>query len=74
MSIRVREWLKLMGLFHLTNHEERVEIDKEIERRTGRYCDNAIDKGLINKREFENIVNLILKRRRKRGKEAQIIV
>ena len=43
MSIRVREWLRLMGLFGLTSHQDRVEIDREIERRTGVYCDEAID-------------------------------
>lgn len=74
MSIRVREWLRLMGLFSLTTHEDRVEIDREIERRTGVYCDDAIDRGLISKREFEEIVNSILKRRKKRTKEAPMVV
>jgi len=74
MSIRVREWLRLMDLLHLTTHEDRVEIDREIERRTGVYCDDAIDRGLISKREFEEIVHSILKRRKKRTKEAPIVV
>ena len=74
MSIRVREWLRLMGLFHLTTHEDRVEIDREIERRTGVYCDDAIDRGLISKREFEEIVHSILKRKKKRIKEAPMVV
>jgi len=74
MSIRVREWLKLMGLFHLTAHEDRVEIDREIERRTGVYCDDAIDSGLISKHEFEEIVYAILKRRKKKIEETSMIV
>ena len=74
MSIRVREWLRLMGLFGLTSHEDRVEIDREIERRTGVYCDDAIDKGLISKREFEELVQLILKRKKKRIKEVHAVV
>ena len=74
MSIRVREWLRLMGLLSLTSHEDRVEIDGEIERRTGVYCDDAIDRGLISKGEFEELVQLILKRRKKRIKEAHAVV
>ena len=74
MSIRVREWLRLMGLFGLTSHEDRVEIDGEIERRTGVYCDDAIDGGLISKREFEEIVYSILKRKKKRIKERPMVV
>lgn len=74
MSIMVREWLMLMGLFPLTNHEDRVEIDREIERRTGVYCDDAIEKGLISKREFEEIVRSILKREKKRIKEHAMVV
>ena len=74
MSIRVREWLRLMGLLHLTTHEDRVEIDRAIERRTGGYCDDAIDRGLISKREFEEIVRAILKRRKKRSKEVPMVI
>jgi len=54
-----------MGLLGLTSHEDRVEIDREIERRTGVYCDDAIDMGLISKREFEEIVRSILKGKKK---------
>ena len=74
MSIRVREWLRLMGLFGLTSHEDRVEIDREIERRTEVYCDDAIDRGLISKREFEEIVRLILKRKKKHIKATPMVV
>ncbi len=35
LSARVREWLNLLGLHNLTNHEDRLEIDREIERRRG---------------------------------------
>jgi hypothetical protein len=40
MSIKVREWLRKLGIE--TIHQERQEIDREIERRTGRYCDDGI--------------------------------
>ena len=64
----------LMGLFGLTSHQDRVEIDREIERRTGVYCDDAIDRGLISKREFEEIVQSILKRKKKPIKERPMVV
>ena len=63
-----------MGLFGLTSHQDRVEIDREIERRTGVYCDDAIDRGLISKREFEEIVQSILKRKKKPIKERPMVV
>lgn len=63
-----------MGLLGLTTHEDRVEIDREIEMRTGVYCDDAIEKGLITRREFEEIVRSILKRKKKRVKEAHVVV
>lgn len=65
MSERVREWLNLLGLHNLTNHEDRLEIDREIERRTGVECDEAIDSGLISSREFEEIVMYVVKRKKK---------
>jgi len=61
MSIKVREWLRRLGIE--TSHEEREEIDREIERRTGRYCDDGI--ALISEAEFLAIVNSVRRRRRK---------
>jgi len=73
MSVKVREWLKRMGLLHLTTHADRVAIDKEIESRTGIYCDDAVDKGLISKGEFEKIVRSILDRKKKRIETAPLV-
>ncbi len=61
MSIKVREWLRRLGID--TTHEERGEIDREIERRTGRYCDTGIE--MLSEAEFLAIVNSV---RRRRGK------
>ena len=58
---KVREWLRRLGIE--TTHEEREEIDREIERRTGRYCDNGI--ALLSEAEFLTIVDSV---RRRRGK------
>jgi hypothetical protein len=65
MSRLVREWLMNLGLFYETTHEDRLEIDKEIERRTGVNCDEALIKGLISINEFLDIVNTILKKKKK---------
>jgi hypothetical protein len=73
MSVKVREWLKRMGLLPLTTHEDRVAIDKEIESRTGIYCDDAIDKRLINEDEFEKIVRLILDSKKRRKETAPMV-
>ena len=73
MSVRVRKWLKLMGLLHLTTHDDRVAIDNMIESKTGIYCDNAIDKGLVSMDEFEKIVHSILDRKKKSKETAPIV-
>ncbi|MGC8932281.1 MAG: hypothetical protein ACP5KE_05320 [Candidatus Methanodesulfokora sp.] len=73
MSRMVRLLLREMRLYDMTTHEDRLEIDREIERRTGLSCDEAIEMGLISRDEFLAIVNEIL-RRRKRGKEVELYV
>ena len=69
MSQKVREWLMLLQLFDQTTHEDRVEIDLEIERRTGINCDDAITGQLISEQEFREIVATILNRKKKKKKE-----
>ena len=67
MSKLVREWLARLGLLPLTTHEDRLEIDREIEIRTGLYCDDAIAMGLISEEEFIEIVKKVLARKKKRS-------
>ena len=69
MSQKVREWLILLQLFDQTTHEDRVEIDREIERRTRVYCDDTITRHLISEQMFREIVATILNRKRKKRKE-----
>ena len=69
MSRKVREWLVRLDLYVQTTHEDRVEIDKEIERRTGVYCDDALERGLISEQEFRDIVSKILNRKKKKKEE-----
>ncbi|RSN75788.1 hypothetical protein [Candidatus Methanodesulfokora washburnensis] len=73
MSRMVRSLLRMMGLYELTDHEDRLEIDREIERRTGVSCDEAIEMGLIGRDEFLSIVQEIL-RRKKGRKEVELYI
>jgi hypothetical protein len=68
MSIKVREWLRRLGIE--TTHEEREEIDREIERRTGRYCDTGVE--LLSEAEFLGIVEFVRRRRKRTTAEALI--
>ena len=68
MSIKVREWLRRLGIE--TTHEEREEIDREIERRTGRYCDSGVE--LLSEAEFLAIVESIRRKRKKTAAEALV--
>lgn len=72
MSRRVREWLHKLNLLWKTTSENRTEIDREIERRTGVNCDEAIARNLVSETEFLEIVNMILGR--KKRKEAELMV
>lgn len=55
MSIRVKTRLDRLQL--TTTHENRVEIDREIESRTGLYCDKGIDQ--ISDDELRQIVEAV---------------
>ena len=70
LSQKVRERLMLLQLFDQTTHEDRLEIDREIERRTGINCDDAISRRLISEQEFQEIVATILNREKRKRKEA----
>ncbi len=74
MSRKVREWLRELELYERTTHQDRVDIDMEIERRTGKYCDHAIEEKRITEKEFREIVELILKRKKKKKQEAVMVV
>lgn len=63
MSIKVREWLRRLGIE--TTHLEREEIDREIERRTGRYCDIGVE--LLSEAEFLSIVESVRRKRKKKA-------
>ena len=65
VSIKVREWLRRLEID--TTHEEREEIDREIERKTGQYCDKGVE--LLSEAEFLAIVDWVRRRRKKQTAE-----
>ncbi|MEM4311218.1 MAG: hypothetical protein QXX95_02385 [Nitrososphaerales archaeon] len=65
VSIRVKFRLQRLGLLELTNHEDRVEIDREIERITGLSCDEGVN--MLTDEQFKKIIYDIIKRRKKKG-------
>ena len=68
MSIKIKEWLRRLGID--TTHEEREEIDREIERKTGQYCDKGVE--LLSEAEFLAIVNFVKRKHRKQVTEPLI--
>jgi len=68
MSIKIKEWLRRLGID--TTHEEREEIDREIERKTGQYCDKGVE--LLSEAEFLAIVNFVRRKHRKQVTEPLI--
>jgi len=71
MSRKVREWLTRLRI--TTTREERIEIDREIERRKNLYCNDAIEKGVVSEEEFSEIVDLIKKRKKKKKEIAYVV-
>ena len=66
MSILVRELLRSLGLLSLTTHEDRIRIDEEIDRITGKYCDEGVKE--LMEDEFIAIVKKLLRGEKKRSR------
>ncbi len=64
MSIKVFERLARMMIE--TTHEERKEIDQEIEDKTGKYCDEGVDD--LSDTEFIEILNKVKRKKKKQRK------
>lgn len=62
MSIKIKEWLD--RLFIVTTHEDRVEIDRQVEVKTGMFCDEGISK--LSEAEFLAIVREVKNKPRKK--------
>jgi len=64
MSKKVRERLKELGILNQTTHEDRLEIDREVERETGLDCDEGMEK--MTRGDFVELVARVLRRRGKK--------
>jgi len=58
MSKKVRELLKWLGILDQTTHEDRLEIDREVEREIGLDCVEKMTRG-----DFVELVARVLRRR-----------
>ena len=63
MSRRVRARLDELNLTVLTDHELRVELDRELERLYRGYCDTVIDK--VSGEELKALVYALLQKRKR---------
>jgi len=64
LSQRVKERLRRLGLLDQVDHSDRVEIDREIERRTYAPCDTGVD--MLTDAELRSLVEAMLLKRRKK--------
>jgi len=69
MSIKVKEWLKLLGIE--TTHEERLDIDREIEFVTRLTCDEGVSQ--LTEQRFLAIVEKVKRKRRKSDERSTIL-
>ena len=65
MSRRVKERLRLMRVLAQTTHEDRVELDRRIEEKTGKYCDAGVDE-LLDEEIMELLRQIWEKKRKKK--------
>ena len=72
MSRRVRNRLRLMGILAQTTHEDRVELDRRIEERTGKYCDDGVDE--LTNEEIMGLLRKIWERKKRRKKPIAAVV
>ena len=71
MSRRVKERLRRMLLLLKTDHEDRVELDKKIEEKTGKYCDIGVDD--LSDEEILDMLRAIWKKRKKKVLEEYVV-
>jgi hypothetical protein len=64
VSVKVQKRLSLLNLLEQTNHDIRMEIDKELESQFGGYCDDVIDR--VTDDQLREVVRTVLERRKKK--------
>jgi len=65
MSRRVKARLRRMRVLAQTTHEDRVELDRRIEEKTGKYCDDGVDE-LLDEEIMELLRQIWERKKRKK--------
>ena len=71
MSKRVKERLKRMEILDRTDHEDRVELDRLIEEKTGKPCDEGVDE--LSDEDILDLLTLIWRKRKKKVLEGYVV-
>ncbi len=71
MSKRVKARLRRMKTLEKTDHEDRVELDRLIEEKTGKPCDEGVDQ--LSDEDILDLLILIWKKRKKKVLEGYVV-
>ena len=71
MSKRVKERLRRMRILEKTDHEDRVELDRKIEEKTGKPCDEGVDE--LSDEDILDLLRLIWRKRKKKVLEEYVV-
>ncbi len=71
MSKRVKARLRRMKILENTDHEDRVELDRKIEEKTGKPCDEGVDE--LSDEDILDLLRLIWKKRKKKVMEGYVV-
>lgn len=71
MSKRVKERLRRMWILEKTDHEDRVELDRKIEEKTGKPCDEGVDE--LSDEDILDLLTLVWRKRKKKVLEDYVV-
>ncbi len=71
MSKRVKVRLRRMRILEKTDHEDRAELDRKIEEKTGKPCDEGVDE--LSDEDILDLLTLIWRKRKKKVLEGYVV-
>jgi len=71
VSKRVKARLRRMKVLEKTDHEDRVELDRKIEEKTGKPCDEGVDE--LSDEDILDLLMLIWRKRKKKVLEGYVV-
>ena len=71
MSKRVKERLRRMRILEKTDHKDRVELDRKIEEKTGKPCDEGVNE--LSDEDILDLLRLIWRKRKKKVLEEYVV-